>query len=77
MVPRWADELGRCHGCTVLAADGHRIGTVRRLQYRTHADCPDSLAVRQRSIFAQPRETIIQTEDVAEVRPTDRLVLLR
>jgi hypothetical protein len=76
-VVRWGDQLGRCQGYTVLAADGRLVGKVQWLQYQTQTDCPDALVVRRRSIFAQRRDTIIPEGDVAEIRPTERLVLLR
>jgi hypothetical protein len=77
LVVRWGDQLGRCQGHTVLAADGRFVGKVRWLQYQTQADCPDALAVRRRSIFGQRRDTLIPEADVAEVRATEKLVLLR
>jgi membrane protein YdbS with pleckstrin-like domain len=72
-------ELGRllsaCQGYLVLTSDGMHLGVVDHVRYEQHADHPDEIVIRRRSILWRRRRSIPFTA-VAAVDPGQRTVTL-
>jgi hypothetical protein len=73
-------ELGRllaaAEGYRVFASDSKHIGWLAHVRYERHADHPDEIVVRSRSLLGTRRRAL-PFEAVEEVRPSERTVVLR
>lgn len=73
-------ELGRllaaAKGYRVLAGDGTPVGRLDHVRYELHADHPDEIVIRSRSLL-RPRRRALPFDMVNEVRPRERTVVLR
>jgi hypothetical protein len=73
-------ELGRllaaAAGYRVVASDGTRVGWLDHVRYERHADHPDEIVVRSRSIPPRRLRTFSYSA-VEAVRPSERTVVLR
>jgi hypothetical protein len=76
---RTKSELGRL----LAAAEGYRvfasgkpIGWVDHVRYERHADHPDEIIVRSRGLLGARRRAVA-FEGVGEVRPSERIVVVR
>jgi len=63
-------------GFTVMSAERRRVGVVAWLRYSSRPDRPDALAVRT-GLRQHRRVILIGIEDVQEVDPRTRRVILR
>lgn len=66
--------LGRCTGYRVETATG-KLGTVESLRFDSRHDRPDFLVVRTRAF--RPRYLAVPVDDVVEIVPGERRVLVR
>lgn len=73
-------ELGRflaaAKGYRVLAGDGTHVGWLDQVRYERHADHPDEIVVRSRSLL-RSRRRALPFDTVKEVGPRERTVVLR
>lgn len=73
-------ELGRllaaAKGYRVLTLDGEHVGWLDRIRYERHADHPDEIVLRNRSLFGR-RRRLLPFDAVVEVRPREKTVVLR
>jgi hypothetical protein len=73
-------ELGRllagAAGYRVVANDGTQVGWLDHVRYQRHADHPDEIVVRRRSIPPK-RLRALPFRAIEAVRPSERTVVLR
>jgi hypothetical protein len=72
--PRFGSSLRRCEGFRVDSPNG-RVGFVEELRYGSSLEAPDAVAVRA-GLFGRLL-LIIPTEEIEEIFPRERRVLLR
>jgi hypothetical protein len=72
-------ELGRllaaAEGYQVLTSMGRRLGRVERVRYEQHADRPDEIVVRARTLL-RTRRRVFALSAVHEVKPRERTVVI-
>ncbi|MGH3007271.1 MAG: hypothetical protein ACRDOS_15460 [Gaiellaceae bacterium] len=59
----------------MLAGDGTPVGWLDHVRYERHADHPDEIVVRSRSLLRRRR--VLPFDMVKEVRPRESTVVLR
>lgn len=73
-------ELGRqlaaAGGYRVVATDGMNLGRLDHIRYERHADHPDEIVVRLRSLLPR-RRCALPFSAVERVTPRERTVILR
>jgi hypothetical protein len=71
-------ELGRllaaAEGYQALTSTGRRLGRVERVRYQQHADRPDEIVVRSRTLLRRRR--VFALSAVHEVKPRERTVVI-
>ena len=76
---RRSSELGRllaaAAGYRVITAEGARIGSLNHVRYQRHADHPDEIVLRSRSLLRRRRRRL-PFGAVDTVRPADRTVIV-
>jgi hypothetical protein len=72
-------ELGRLLAAAedyqVLTSTGRRLGRVERVRYEQHADRPDEIVVRSRTLL-RTRRRVLALSAVHEVKPRERTVVI-
>jgi hypothetical protein len=72
-------ELGRllaaAEGYQVLTSTGRRLGRVEHVRYQQHADRPDEIVVRSRTLF-RARRRVYPLSAVHEVKPKEGTVVI-
>ena len=72
-------ELGRllaaAEGYQVLTGTGRRLGRVEHVRYQQHADRPDEIVVRSRTLF-RTRRRVYPLSAVHEIKPREGTVVI-